>query len=127
MARATPGVPAGGGKAAVIEEIRRALDTIGDPCSVANGTPMGLQEMGLVGDVRLDDDGNVDIGLRLTSPSCMMVGYFGVEAKKRVQEIPGVRAVEVTADLGLDWTPDLMSAAAKERRIAALRARGIPT
>ncbi len=111
---------------AVIDEIRRALDTIGDPCSVANGTPMGLQEMGLVEDIRLDDDGNVAIRLRLTSPTCMMIGYFDVEAKRRVQQIAGVRSVEVTADRGLDWTPDLMSDAAKQRRRAALRARGIP-
>jgi len=115
------------GRDTLAAAIRRELDTIGDPCSVANGTPMGLDEMGLVEDVELDPDGNVAVRLRLTSPTCMMVGYFGVEAKKRIKKLPGVRAVEVTADLGVDWTPDMMSAAAKERRIAALRARGIPT
>jgi hypothetical protein len=32
----------------VVAEIRRVLDGIGDPCSVGNGIPMGIEEMGLV-------------------------------------------------------------------------------
>jgi metal-sulfur cluster biosynthetic enzyme len=111
---------------ALVAEIRRELDTIGDPCSVAHGTPMGLDEMGLVEAVHLDADGNVQIHLRLTSPTCMMVGYFGVEARSRIGQLPGVRSVEVTADLGLDWTPDQMSDAARTRRRELLRSRGIP-
>lgn len=112
---------------ALVAEIRRQLDTIGDPCSVAQGSSMGLDEMGLVEDVEVDADGNVTVRLRLTSPTCTMVGYFGVEAKRLVGALPGVRNVEVRADLGLDWTPDMMSEAAKARRRAVLAARGIPT
>ena len=111
----------------VVAEIRRRLDTIGDPCSVANGVPMGIDEMGLVEAVELDDAGNVVVRLRLTSPTCFMVGYFNVEAKKRVLEVPDVKSVEVTADIGLDWMPSMMSAGATKRRRAALAARGIPS
>jgi metal-sulfur cluster biosynthetic enzyme len=87
---------------------------------------MGLDEMGLVRDVNLDDDGNVTIDFRLTSPTCMMVGYFTAESKKRVAAVPGVRTIEVRADRGLDWTPEMMTKEATARRRAALRARGIP-
>jgi len=87
---------------ALVDEIRRTLDGIGDPCSVA-------------------------IRLRLTSPTCVMVSYFRIEAEERVLELPGVRSVEVVNDLGLDWSPEMMSPAAKARRGAALRARGIRT
>jgi metal-sulfur cluster biosynthetic enzyme len=111
---------------AVIGEIRRRLNLIGDPCSVAHGVPMGLDDMGLVEAVRIDGEGAVEIRLRLTSPTCMMVGYFRVEAEKQIGSIPGVRSVDVRADHGLDWTPDMMSDAAKTRRRAALLARGIP-
>jgi metal-sulfur cluster biosynthetic enzyme len=114
-------------KEATIAEIRRRLDLIGDPCSVASGVGMGLDEMGLVEDVELGDDGDVVIRLRLTSPTCMMIGYFKVEAQRRVGDVAGVRAVEVLADRGLDWHPDMMSEAAKRRRRDALHARGIPT
>jgi metal-sulfur cluster biosynthetic enzyme len=109
-----------------VQEIRAQLNEIGDPCSVAQGVPMGLDDMGLVRDVAIDDDGNVAIDLRLTSPSCHIVGYFGEEAKRRVLALPGVRSVSVEVDLGLDWTPQMMSEDAKQRRREAFMARGAP-
>jgi metal-sulfur cluster biosynthetic enzyme len=112
---------------ALVDEIRRTLDTIGDPCSVAHGVPMGLDEMGLVEHVSVDPDGNVAIRLRLTSPTCVMVSYFRIQAEERVLSLAGVRSVEVVNDLGLDWSPEMMSSAAKARRQATLRARGVPT
>jgi metal-sulfur cluster biosynthetic enzyme len=112
---------------AVVAEIRRRLNTIGDPCSVANGVAMGLDEMGLVEDITLDPAGNAVVRLRLTSPTCLMVGYFKAKAEERVSEVPGVSSVEVLSDRGLDWSPTMMSDAAKERRRAALLARGINT
>jgi metal-sulfur cluster biosynthetic enzyme len=109
----------------LVAEIHRQLNSIGDPCSVAHGVPMGLDDMGLVQDVQVDPDGNVDIRLRLTSPTCVMVSYFKVQAEDLIAALPAVRSVRVTTDLGLDWTPDMMSEAAKQRRRAALMARGI--
>jgi metal-sulfur cluster biosynthetic enzyme len=107
-------------------EVHRLLDTIGDPCSVAQGVPMGLDEMGLLERVEADADGNVEIDLRLTSPSCMMLGYFKVEAERLVGAIDGVRTVTVKSDTGLDWRPEMMSATAHRRRREALLARGGP-
>jgi metal-sulfur cluster biosynthetic enzyme len=107
-------------------EIRRRLNTIGDPCSVANGVPMGLDDMGLVESVDVGPDGDVQIKLRLTSPTCVMVSHFKIQAEELTREIPGVRNVAVRSDLGLDWSPDMMSASARRRRGAALRARGVP-
>jgi metal-sulfur cluster biosynthetic enzyme len=88
---------------------------------------MGLDEMGLVEHIAVESDGHVDIRLRLTSPTCVMVSYFKIQAEERVLKLPGVRSVAVVNDLGLDWSPEMMSSAAKARRRAALRARGVPT
>lgn len=107
----------------VVAEVRRRLDTIGDPCAVAQGVPMGLEEMGLIETVELDREGNLEIRMRLTSPSCMMGGYFKVEAERVLGEIPEVRSVAVSSDLGLDWRPEMLSASAQRRRGEALRAR----
>jgi metal-sulfur cluster biosynthetic enzyme len=109
-----------------VAEVRRRLDTIGDPCSVAQGVPMGIGEMGLIERVDLGPDGEVEIGLRLTSPACMMVGYFRVEAERLVSEMPGVKSVAVSADTGLDWLPEMMSTDGRRRRREALLARGAP-
>jgi metal-sulfur cluster biosynthetic enzyme len=87
---------------------------------------MGLEDMGLIERINLDDDGNVEVALRLTSPCCMNVGYFDVETRKRVSKVPGVRSVEVSTDRGLDWDPSMMSDDAKRRRRESLLRRGIP-
>lgn len=113
------------GDPATVAAIRRALNTIGDPCSAGCGTPMGIEEMGLVEAVDVDDAGNVVIRLRLTSPTCHMVSYFKVESEERALKVAGVRSVRATSDIGLDWTPDMMSPAATARRRAALRVKGI--
>lgn len=113
-------------KEEVIAEIRQLLDMIGDPCAVAQGIPMGIEEMGLVREVTIDDEGHVEIDLRLSSPSCMMVGYFRVEAERLVLALPEVASVSVKADLGIDWKPEMMRPQARRRRREALRARGMP-
>jgi metal-sulfur cluster biosynthetic enzyme len=102
------------------------LNGIQDPCSVAAGTSMGLTEMGLVEAVTVSADGDVRISLRLTSPTCNMLGFMAEEAHERVRGLPGVRSVDVVADQGLDWSPSMMAPAAQQRRrerLIALQAR----
>lgn len=99
------------------QQIRATLDEIKDPCSVAAGTPLGLDEMGLVRDVAIGDAGRVTISLRLTSPFCHMIGFFKIEAIERVGRLPGVVAVELVADNGLDWSPrDMRPSATRDRQ-----------
>jgi metal-sulfur cluster biosynthetic enzyme len=98
------------------EEIRRVLDDIQDPCSVANGTPMGLDEMGIVKAVEVGGDGTVEVTFRLTSPFCEMVAFMRQETIAKVGRMPGVTRVEVAHDSGLDWDHDLIAPAAQARR-----------
>jgi len=112
--------------ARIESEVRRLLDSIGDPCAVAQGVPMGIGEMGLLDRVHAGPEGEVEIDLRLTSPACMMVGYFKVEAERLALTVDGVRTVTVTSDTGLDWRPHMMGAAARQRRRLALLRRGGP-
>jgi metal-sulfur cluster biosynthetic enzyme len=103
-------------RAAILAE----LDEIKDPCSMASGVPMGLAEMGLINSLDVSPDGEVAIRLRLTSPFCHMIGFFKTEAQRRVMEIPGVTSVSLSADTGLDWSPELISPAAQARRAGHL-------
>lgn len=111
--------------AVLSDEIHSLINEVGDPCSVAAGTPMGLADMGLVERVEVGTEGDVIVSLRLTSPSCYQIGYFSQEIKTRVGRLEGVRNVEVRADSGLDWTPSMMSEDAKRRRREALAAKGM--
>lgn len=105
--------------------VREILHGIGDPCSVASGTPMSIEEMGLIKAVDLDEDGRLHVTMRLTAPLCHNVGYFDVEIKKRLAELPGVSSVTVSMDHGLEWTPELISVDARERRRKNLQLHGI--
>lgn len=97
-------------------EIRAILDEIKDPCSVAASVPMGLDEMGIVKSVAIDDVGQVSVELRLTSPFCEMIAYMRNEALAKIQSLPGVSSVTVTHDSGLEWDHDLISPEAQARR-----------
>lgn len=95
--------------------VREELDGIIDPCSEARGTDISIVEMGLLRKIEIDD-GVVEIELRITSPSCMMVGYFIEQANERVGALPGVEEVTLETDAGFSWRDDMMAEEAKERR-----------
>lgn len=91
------------------------LDQVHDPCSVAAGRPMSLVDMGLVEQVRVDEDGKVHIALTLTSPSCMMLGQIMEQVDRLLVPLCG-EAPKMTFDDGLSWTPDRIRGAAAEHR-----------
>lgn len=95
--------------------VRERLDEIIDPCSEARGTDLSIVDMGLLKKVEIED-GTVNIELRITSPSCMMVGYFIEEANKRVGGMDGVEEVRLETDAGFSWREEMMSDTAKKRR-----------
>jgi metal-sulfur cluster biosynthetic enzyme len=105
-----------------VEDVRRALDEVRDPCSVATGEPLGLGEMGLVESLEIEG-GEVTVAVRLTSPSCLMHGVFldGIEAK--VGALPGVRSVRTSFDAGLAWEPTMIRADVRRARAERLRRR----
>lgn len=107
--------------------IRVELDTIKDPCSVASGIPLGLNEMGLIDSITITGAGAVTLRLRLTSPFCHMIGFFKVEATRLIAALPGVTAVTLEADNGLDWSPGRISPVGQARRevhLARIRSTG---
>ena len=95
--------------------VRDRLTRVMDPCSVGSGNPMSVIEMGLVDSVLLDD-GELTIEMCLTSPQCLMLEHFAVEARRVTADLPGVRKVTVRGDQGMTWTPDRLTAEAKDRR-----------
>lgn len=103
--------------------IEEQLAGVVDPCSTASVVSMSIVELGLVPDVSLDQ-GVLTVHLRLTSPSCMMVGYIAREVEERLSGLEGVGSVVVQPDAGLDWDPSMMDphvARERGRRLTLLR------
>jgi metal-sulfur cluster biosynthetic enzyme len=100
----------------LVAAVYAELDKIIDPCSAASVAPMGLNEMGLINRVEVSEGGDVDVFLRLTSPTCQMIIYMAKESIRLISDLPGVTGVRVHPDEGLDWDPSLIAPAAAERR-----------
>lgn len=121
------GTPAGGRLEGDLEDrVRSCIRQIHDPCSVATGHPLELEEMGLVREVRSEDDGRrVIVDLRLTSPSCVMVGFFVTEIEKLVHDqVDPEIDVEVNFDTGFEWTPGMMSPRVRKARADRFSLKG---
>lgn len=105
-------------------EVREVLNAIVDPCSAAMAEPIGIADMGLVEDIRVDG-GRVDVVLVPTSPHCLFVALFEDELEKRLSALPWVETVGVELDEGtIIWDERRMTEATRERlarRRSALR------
>ncbi|MBM3435614.1 MAG: SUF system Fe-S cluster assembly protein [Bacteroidetes bacterium] len=74
--------------------------------------PVNIYELGLVYDIKIDDDYNVDILMTLTSPNCPVAESLPVEVKERVGNIEGISEVRVEVTFEPPWDKDRMSEAA---------------
>jgi metal-sulfur cluster biosynthetic enzyme len=111
-------------------ELRAAIQTIPDPCSLATGVPLSIGEMGLLQALEFSE-GRVTVRLQLTSPMCMMAAYFMREIEQRLSTHEGVQSVHVSFDPALEWRPEHISAEGRqrlaERRITRIGGRMLPT
>ena len=99
------------------DDIRRAINTIVDPCSRAAGVPAGLVDMALLRrlEVTSGPDGVVVRAVvGVTEYGCLMGPAFATEIDRRVRELPGVAVVEVELDGAFDWVPEDMTHAYQE-------------
>lgn len=85
-----------------------ALKTVYDP-----EIPVNIYELGLIYNVDVQDTGNVDIRMTLTSPACPVAGTLPGEVEQRVREVDGVTDCRVEIVWDPSWTPELMSEASK--------------
>jgi FeS assembly SUF system protein len=90
------------------EEIILVLKTIYDP-----EIPVDIFELGLIYEIEIDDEANVNIKMTLTSPACPVAGTLPPEVEMKVLAIPGVKDAKVEIVWSPPWDKDMMSDAAK--------------
>ncbi len=106
---ATAGAPLEAGAQVASEaEVAIALQTVHDP-----EIPVNIYDLGLIYEIDIAKDGNVEIEMSLTAPGCPVAGEMPGEVARAVAALPG--AGEVTVRLVWDppWTPERMSEDAK--------------
>lgn len=80
------------------------LKTIYDP-----EIPVDIFELGLIYEVRIDEDKNVDIDMTLTSPNCPVAESMPKEVEDKVSTVEGVLSAKVNIVFDPPWDRDMMS------------------
>ena len=90
------------------EEVIEVICGIYDP-----EIPVNIYALGLIYDVQVSDDFDVNITMTLTSPNCPVAETLPVEVEEKVKIISSVKKVKVIIVFEPMWTKDMMSEEAK--------------
>ena len=77
-------------------DIIRALRQVYDP-----EIPVNVYDLGLIYEIRVNEEHEVYIQMTLTAPNCPMADYVVAQVKEAVEDVPGVVIVEID----LVWEP----------------------
>jgi len=75
--------------------------------------PVNIYELGLVYNLDVDSNMNVQVRMTLTAPACPAAQTLPIDVERRVREVPGVSDVKVAVVWDPPWTREKMSEAAK--------------
>ena len=89
-------------------DIIMALRQVYDP-----EIPVNVYDLGLIYEIKVDDDHNVYIQMTLTAPNCPMADYVVEQVKTVVEDVPGVVSVRIDLVFEPEWGKDMMSEEAK--------------
>jgi metal-sulfur cluster biosynthetic enzyme len=91
------------------DDIWQALAAIPDPEFGVN-----IVDLGLIYSVEAKD-GDVHVVMTLTTETCPSGGWMHSGAEAAIQALAGVRSVRVDLVFEPPWTPEMLSAAAKQQ------------
>ncbi len=89
-------------------KIVEMLKTIYDP-----EIPVDIFELGLIYEVRIDEDPHVEIDMTLTSPNCPVAETLPKEVEDKVASVEHVKSAKVNIVFDPPWDKDMMSEEAK--------------
>lgn len=89
-------------------DIVKTLKTIYDP-----EIPVDIFELGLIYEIRINDERLVDIDMTLTSPNCPVAETLPKEVEDKVKAMDAVSDCKVHIVFDPPWDKDMMSEEAK--------------
>ena len=91
-------------------EILEALKVVRDP-----EIPVNVVDLGLIYDLDIGDDGDVDIQMTLTSPGCPVQDMIQADAELAAMKVEGVQKVKVEFVWTPPWSPQKMTEDGKKQ------------
>jgi FeS assembly SUF system protein len=89
-------------------KIVEMLKTIYDP-----EIPVDVYELGLIYEVKISPEQEVEIDMTLTSPNCPVAETMPKEVEEKVASVEGVKSCKVNIVFEPTWDKDMMSEEAK--------------
>ncbi len=93
---------------AIGEKIVERICQIYDP-----EIPVNIYELGLIYDIKVSEDCDVEIEMTLTSPNCPVAETLPIEVEEKVKVVEEVCNVKVNITFDPPWDKDMMSEEAK--------------
>ena len=75
--------------------------------------PVNIYELGLIYDIQVSEECDVEIEMTLTSPNCPVAETLPVEVEEKVKVVEEVRNVKVNITFDPPWDKNMMSEEAK--------------
>ena len=89
------------------EHLIECIKTVMDP-----EIPVNLYDLGLIYSIK-NNNNNIVIEMTLTNPNCPVAGQMPTNVAKSIEQVVGLRSIEVKLVWKPTWTKDLMSEDAK--------------
>jgi len=75
--------------------------------------PVDIWELGLIYEIKLDDENNLEVKMTLTSPSCPVAETLPPEVEQKIRNVEGVKSAKVILTFEPPWTKEMMSEVAQ--------------
>ena len=75
--------------------------------------PVNIYDLGLIYDVIVDEDNNVDVKMTLTTPNCPVAESLPMEVENTVKEVRDVKKVNLELVWDPPWDKSMISEAGK--------------
>jgi FeS assembly SUF system protein len=95
-------------KISMEQKVINMLKTIFDP-----EIPVDIYELGLIYEIKINENGHADIEMTLTSPNCPVAESLPIDVENKVKEVHGINTVKVNIVFDPPWDRDMMSEEAK--------------
>ena len=95
-------------KTHIEERIVDVLKTVSDP-----EIPVNIYDLGLIYKIDVQDDGNVDIDMTFTAPTCPAADFILEDVRQKVDSLEQVKSANVNLVFEPVWDQSMMTEEAK--------------
>lgn len=95
-------------KTAIEERIVEVLKTVYDP-----EIPVNIYDLGLIYNIDVQEEGNVEIDMTFTAPSCPAADFILEDVRTKVEAVKGVSSATINMVFEPEWDKSMMTEEAR--------------